>query len=208
MRRIFLAAITLSLLATGASAGELRNVDHMPILTLSRTADDMPLARIPGRMIFAQADQSPTMPAPTVTVSMPKQTVAFGDYAGAILQWMLPILLPLITVMAGDLYVQLRTKLGLTTTDAQRDKFGEIVANGVALGAHDARASLAGKMTFEVKDQIMATAVGYAKAHAADTIKVLGLDPTSPEAEEAIRARVAKFLADAEVAAAPQQPTI
>ena len=66
----------------------------------------------------------------------------------------------------------------------------------MALGAHDAQASLSGKLTFETKSQIMASAVQYAKDHGADTLKALGVDPTSPEAEEAIRARAAKMLAD------------
>lgn len=179
--------------------------DNMTVLILSRTADNMPLAR----PLLAQADQSyvpPPAATPPITVAIPKQTVAFGDYAGAILQWMLPILLPIISGILVDLYVKLRTKLGLSTSDAQRDKFQEIISNGVALGAHDARASLAGKLNFEVKDQIMATAVAYAKAHGADTIKVLGLDPMSPEAEEAIRARVAKLLSDADIAAPDAPP--
>lgn len=192
--------------ACGASAQVRLMPDHMPVLILSRTADNMPLAHIPDQVVLAQADQpfaSPPHTAPTVTVAMPKETVAFGDYAGAILQWMLPILLPIISGILLDLYVKLRAKLGLSTSDAQRQTFQEIVSNGVALGAHDARASLAGKLNFEVKDQIMATAVAYTKAHGADTIKVLGLDPASPEAEEAIRARVAKLLSEADIAATP-----
>jgi hypothetical protein len=130
-----------------------------------------------------------------------KTSVAFGDYAGAIVMWMLPILLPVIAAFATDLYVKMRARLGLQTSDAQRAKFQEIVENGVALGAHDAKASLSGKLTFEVKDQIMASAVEYTKAHAAETLNGIGIDPNSPEAVEAIRARAAKMLADLDAAA-------
>lgn len=130
-----------------------------------------------------------------------KTTVAFGDYAGAITMWMLPILLPLLAGFATDLYVKMRTRLGLQTSDAQRAQFQQIVENGVALGAHDAKASLSGKLTFEVKNQIMASAVDYAKNHGVDTLKAIGVDPSSPEAEQAIRARAAKMLADLDAAA-------
>jgi hypothetical protein len=127
--------------------------------------------------------------------------VAFGDYAGAIIEWMVPILMPLIAAALVDLYVKLRARLGLTTSDAQRAKFQEIVENGVALGAHDAQANLSGKLTYEVKNQVMASAVAYAKEHGSDTLKAIGVDPTSPAAEEAIRARAAKMLANLDAAA-------
>jgi hypothetical protein len=130
-----------------------------------------------------------------------KVSVAFGDYAGSIVMWMLPILLSIFAAFATDLYVKLRARLGIQTSDAQRAKFQEIVENGVALGAHNAQASLSGKLTFDVKNQIMASAVTYAKDHGADTLKAIGVDPTSPEAEEAIRARAAKMLADLDSAA-------
>jgi hypothetical protein len=221
MRAILIGILT-SIAYIGAAVGEIpviHSLDRMPILVLSRTGDDMPMARIPGErrplpdvsLLLAQALPSDApMPVTIVGGNAPgsaKESVAFGDYAGAIIEWMVPIILPLIALMAGDLYMLLRTKLGLSTTDAQRDKFGEIVANGVALGAHDAQTNLAGKMTYDVKNQVMATAVAYAKTHGADTLKVLGVDPTSAEAEEAIRARVAKFLADAEAAQKMSGPT-
>jgi hypothetical protein len=195
MKRFLLGFALLASSVLSAYGGELRNVDNMPILVLSLTDDLMPRARDHDLIQLAQANPSimTDPPMPVQIFSPTKETVAFGDYAGAILQWMLPIFLPIIAGLAVDLYVKLRTKLGLSTTDSQRDKFQEIVENGVALGAHDVQANLSGKLTYDVKNQVMASAVTYAK--------VLGVDPTSPEAEEAIRARVAKMLANLDASA-------
>lgn len=180
-----------------------------PAMAISRSADDNTLlmAQVtPQPMPPGVATPLPTIvvqqPAATfdapatVTVQQPKETVAFGDYAGSLLNWLAVVLLPVFAPIALDWYVKLRARLGLQTTDAQRAKFQQTVENGVALGAHDAQVSLSGKLNFDVKNKIMADAVAYAKAHGADTLKALGVDPTSPEAEEAIRARAAKMFAD------------
>jgi hypothetical protein len=174
----------------------------MPSVSQSTTQQNLPgTIKIGEPMPGTQTG----MNAPVVVVPPPiaeaKTTVALGDYAGAITMWMLPILLPMLAAFATDLFVKLRTRLGLQTSDAQRTQFQQIVENGVALGAHEARASLSGKLTFDVKNQIMASAVDYAKNHGVDTLKAIGVDPESPEAEQAIRARAAKMLADLDAAA-------
>jgi hypothetical protein len=213
MKRILIAALAVIASTSAMAADYYRAMpDNMPLLVLSRSNDNMPLlaqAGPPVPMPNITIQQPPATfdaptPAPVVTVTQPtppKETVAFGDYAGAIIEWMVPILMPLIAAALVDLYVKLRARLGLTTSDAQRAKFQEIVENGVALGAHDAQANLSGKLTYEVKNQVMASAVAYAKEHGSDTLKAIGVDPTSPAAEEAIRARAAKMLANLDAAA-------
>lgn len=197
MNRIFkIAAVLLALAPAGAFA-------QFP--SASPTPD--PGQSVGGPVAIGQAQAQKDdggkvaiVMAPPVATA-PKETVAFGDYAGAVIEWMVPVLLPVFAAFAVDLYVKVRARLGLKTSDEQREKFQQIVENGVALGAHNARADLSGKLTFDVKNAIMASAVAYAKAHGSDTLKAIGVDPTSPEAVEAIQARAAKMLADLDSAA-------
>lgn len=144
-------------------------------------------------------------PPPVVTVSQPKPTVMMGDYAASALEWMLPILAPIVAGFIVDALLKVRTALGQTTTAAQRDKLQQMAENAVNLAAHEAGHDLAAKWPVQINSQVMARAVDYVQAHGADTIKKLGLDPTDPKAVEAIRGRVATILANkAQPAAGPQ----
>ena len=123
-------------------------------------------------------------------------TVATGSLAGEALTWVMTTFGGLIgTVLTALLYKWLQ-KAGVDLTEAQRDKLQGIVVNGLNLGAAKASAELQGQGQIEIKNAAVASAVTYAQQHGADTLKALGLDPTSPAAVEAIKARIETAIAD------------
>lgn len=165
-------------------------------------------AEVPPPPAFIAQNDAAATPA-VVQVTPPKNTVLLGDYANAVLQWMLPILAPILAGFIVDALIKFRQKLGQTTSDAQREKLFEMAQNGVNLATHQLGQSLTGKLPVQVQSQVMAQAVDYVQAHGSDTIKALGLDPTDPKAVEAIKGRVATILANKEqVAVIPVVQTV
>lgn len=158
-----------------------------------------PLPPPPPIMI---APQNFDQAAPVIQMTPPKQTLLLGDYASAALEWLLPILAPVLAAFMVDALIKLRGYLGQSTSDAQRDKLQQMTENAVNLALHEGAHNLAGKMPVEVNSQVMARAVDYVQAHGADTLKALGVDPTSPSAVEAIKGRVATILANKQAAPA------
>lgn len=164
--------------------------------------DDGSSGFMPIPYILAQ-DSKPLSPPsftapPVVQVTPappPQNTLLLGDYANAVLQWMQPILAPIIAGFIVDVLIKIRTMLGQSTTEAQRAKLFEMAQNGTNLAIHQAGANMAGKMPVQIRSAVMAQAVDYVQAHGSDTIKALGLDPTDPKAVQAIQGRVATILA-------------
>lgn len=152
-----------------------------------------PIVQVPA----ANYDGAP----PVIQMTEPKQTVMLGDYAASALQWMLPLLAPIIAAFLVDVLIKVRQRLGISTSDAQRDKLQQMAENAVNLSSHKLGQDLTGKLPVQVKSQVMAQAVDYVQAHGADTIKALGLDPTDPKTVEALQGRIATILADKEAAA-------
>jgi hypothetical protein len=207
MRRILIAAVAV-LAFTAARADSYR--------VLSATVDGMPTISTPAPMpTFRLAESKPTPPEvptplpqimvapqnydevpPVVTVSQPKPTVLLGDYAGAALEWMLPILAPVIAGFLVDALIKLRQRLGQSTSEAQRDKLQQMAENAVNLAGHQLNHDLSGKLPMPARNEVMAMAVDYVQAHGSDTIKALGLDPTDPKAVEAIKGRIATIMAN------------
>lgn len=203
MRRVLIAALAALSMTAAAHAETYRvlsqTVDGMPILTGSqsfRLADSIQTppgvpTPLPPIVVAPQNyDEAP----PIVTVSQPKPTVMLGDYAGAALEWMLPILAPVIAAFLVDALIKLRQMLGQTTNDAQRDKLQQMTENAVNLAGHQLNHDLAGKLPLQSRNEIMAMATDYVQAHGSETIKALGLDPTDPKAVEAIKGRIATVL--------------
>jgi hypothetical protein len=195
MRRlIFVSSLFLALMASAMMVMGLVSAQAVADQTGGLVATSQPQAQKDdaGKVAIVQA--------PPVVVE-PKATVAFGDYAGAFLEWFAAALGPVLAGLLANWLLALAKKAGIETTDAQRAKLQEIIENGISLGAHRTQADLSGKLNYDVKNQIVANAVTYAQAHGADTLKSLGLDPTSPAAIEAIQARATKVLADKDATA-------
>jgi len=91
--------------------------------------------------------------------------------------------------------------LGVQTNQAMNDRLMEAIRNGMNDAAAKAQTDLTGKFPIAVKNQIIAQGIEYAKAHQAQTITALGLDPKTGEATEALRAKAETVIID------PLQPT-
>lgn len=145
--------------------------------------------------------RTPTEPAQVTT------TVKGGSLLADVVQW---FWLAFGTVVTGGIMV-LVTKIfayfGVQTTSEQRAQLQAVVVNGLNSAAARAQTSLRNneKLDITLKGQIVAEAVEYTQAHAAETIKALGLDPNSGDAVEAIRARIETALNDP---ATPTPPAI
>lgn len=143
--------------------------------------------------------------------AQPTATIDTGGLAGQALLWVMATFGTTIgTIVTAWLY-KLMQAAGVRATDAMRAKLQDIIVNGLNLGAKQAAEDLQGHGKVEIKNAAVATAVVYAQQHGADTLKQLGLDPTSPEAVEAIKARIETAIVDpatptAPVLDAPGQP--
>ena len=127
--------------------------------------------------------------------------VSGGSVAGDVLSYTVAAFGTVITGFTVKLLLALAKKAGVEVTDQMRARLGEIILNGLNLGAKEAAEKLAGKGPIEVRNMAVASAITYTQVHGADTIHALGLDPTSGEAIEAIRARAETMIAD------PNTPT-
>ena len=127
-------------------------------------------------------------------------TISVGTLAGQVLTWAVTAFGSLLATIFATWGYRLIQLTGVQLTDAARARLQEIILNGLNEGAKTEAANLDGKDQVAVKDAIVAKAVTYAQAHGADTIKQLGLDPTSGIAVEAIKARIETAINDPTVA--------
>lgn len=142
--------------------------------------------------------QTPPLQAPA-----PVSTIDGGGLAGQALLWVVTVFGGTIgTVLTGFLY-KLMQKAGVQASEAMREKLQGIIVNGLNLAAARATQDLKGHGQIEIKNAAVASAVEYTKAHGAETLKALGLDPTSPEAVQAIKARIETAIADPSTPTAP-----
>lgn len=135
----------------------------------------------------------------TVTTSGPvssNTTISVGTLAGQFLAWATLAFGSVLSTLLGTLIYRGLKLVGVKISDAARDRLGDIILNGINFGAKKAEEDLAGKDPVEIKNAAVALAVAYTQAHGADTIKTLGLDPTSGAAVEAIKARIQTAIAD------------
>ena len=182
-------------------------VDNMPVL---RSIDRLMIPAAVGGMPDAVTIPTPLPPKFDVpltydgVVSPTAQKPLWADYANSALDWMLPIIAPILAALIADLVIKIRTYFGQSTSDAQRDKIKDMAENGVNLAAHELGKDLqSGKLSLPDRSQIMAAAVDYVQAHGADTIKALGLDPTDPKAVQAIKGHIATIIAGKQADATP-----
>jgi hypothetical protein len=126
----------------------------------------------------------------------PSHNIVLGDVAASIIQWAIAAFGPMIAAAVLWLVMRLLKAAGLKNTDLLKDQLQAIIVNGINIGASRAQGLMAGKGQMAIKDRAAIYAVEYTQTHAAAIIKALGLDPTSGEAVQAIRARIETALAD------------
>ena|ERR1700686_4351012 len=138
-------------------------------------------------------------PASPVTVSSGpggETTISVGTIAGQALS----IILSILALPIGGYVVAILNRflgnLKIPMTDAARARIRQTAVNAVNLIAATAPQELAGHGNVTVRNAALAQAVQYVQTHGADDIKKLGLDPTSPKAQEAIRAWIETVIND------------
>lgn len=161
---------------------------------------------VPGTVATPTTTAAPSAPVAqnTVTTTGPvasNTTISFGSLGSQILQWIMVAFGPVIGSMIVWVLVRVLKKLGIDATDKLRARLMDIVVNGLNSGAKQVEDNMQGKGQVEIKNAIVANAVTYTQAHAAETIKALGLDPQSGAAVEAIKAKIETAIAD------PSAPT-
>jgi hypothetical protein len=124
-----------------------------------------------------------------------------GTYAGQALMWVASIFGTTIGAALTALIIRLLKNAGFTGAEILRQKLQDMIVNGMNAGAREAADSLKDKGQIDIKNAVVASTVQYVQAHGADTLKQLGLDPTSPEAVAAIKARIETAIND------PASPT-
>jgi hypothetical protein len=119
-----------------------------------------------------------------------------GTMAGQILTWVATTFGTAIGAALTALLVRMLKKSGIEANALLRDQLQQIVVNGLNAGAAAAARELAGRGKIDIKSAAVQKAIEYAQAHGADTMKALGIDPTSKEAVEAIKARIETAITD------------
>jgi len=149
------------------------------------------------------APPSPAAPAPvtqnTVATTGPvssETTISVGTLAGQFLTWATLVFGSILSSFGTALIIKLLKNAGVQGTELLSDKLDRILLNGINLGASTLTKDMAGKGQVEIKNAVATQAIAYVQAHGADTIKALGLEPNSPEAVEAIKARIETAIAD------------
>jgi hypothetical protein len=158
---------------------------------------------------------------------VPDASVSVGTLGGQLLGWIAAVFGTPIAMFLVAWVRAIAKKAGVEVSAAMGEKLDGIIENGIHAAAAKAQADLSGKMTVEIKNQVLAGAVAYAQTHGADTIKDLAnnnsslgwlkqFDPNSDEVKQALAARAARALNEiappasapaAAAAAVPQQPT-
>lgn len=137
-------------------------------------------------------------PSPVTVSSGPggQTTVSVGTLAGQALGWILTVASVPISGYIVVILNRLFANLKIPMTDAARAKIKQMAINAVNLAAAKAPQELAGTGNVTIRNAALSDAVKYVQTHGADSIKKLGLNPTSPQAEEAIRGWIETVIAD------------
>lgn len=100
--------------------------------------------------------------------------------------------------VAGILVLWLQAiarKIGVQITDADRDRLDGIVQNGVLWAAARAGVALDGKLSLDLRNQIVAEAAEYTLTYGKDTLRRLKAPVSDPAAlQDIILPRAAKLL--------------
>lgn len=144
---------------------------------------------------LAQAVGVAPAPAPAI--------IETGTLAGQVLTWVITVAGTALSIVLTGLLVRLFQRMGVQITDAARARLQEIILNGLTVGAKEAATQLEGRGKIAIKQAAVASTVRYVQAHGGDTIRQLGLDPTSPAAIETIKARIERAIADPTIPTPP-----
>lgn len=147
-----------------------------------------------------------TAPGTTITTSAPVTSstkIDVGTYAGQALMWVASVFGSTIGAALTALILRLLKNAGIQGSEMLRSKLQDIIVNGLNAGAREASARLQDRGQIDVKNVAVANAVTYVQQHGADTLKQLGIDPTGPEAIEAIKARIETAINDPTVPTPP-----
>lgn len=152
------------------------------------------------RWQFAQATTSPTTTVQTNAPVTATTTVSGGDLAAQIIEWLQVAFGTIIAGLFSLLVVRIRAYFGLLTTDAQKAALQAIAVNGVNQAALKAETALKDNpnLKIDVKNAVVQDAITYTQSHGAEIIKALGLDPSSGDAVDAVKARVATAMNSSE----------
>lgn len=148
--------------------------------------------------ILAHAQQT-QIPGTQITTTAPvtsDTTISIGTLAGQVLTWIAAAFSVPIGGYAMSWMAKGAKLAGVELTAGLRAQLQSTIVNGLNAAAAATAERTRGQGTIAIKSAIVADAVKYTQAHAAETIKALGLDPHSGEAVEAIKARIETAIAD------------
>lgn len=148
---------------------------------------------MPGPIIGASKIEQPVVVAATTP---PDYTFSAGSVIASIVNWLWVVFGGTIVsvIMIG---VQKWLKLmGVQVNQQMNDRIEERLRNGLNQAAATAQVGLDGKFTVAVKNQVVAQAIEYAKAHSAEDLATLGLDPKSGEVTAALQAKAESIIVD------------
>jgi hypothetical protein len=152
--------------------------------------------------VIVQPAATPAAPTTqnTVTTTGPVEsttTISVGTIAGQVLTWVATVFGASIgTLLTAWLY-RLFKLAGVAMTDAMRARLQEMVINGLNIGAQTAAADLDNKGAIQIKQATIQHAINYVQTHGVEELHNLGIDPNSNIAVDAIKARIATAIADA-----------
>ena len=138
----------------------------------------------------------------TVTTSGPvnsETTISVGTIASQVLNWVWAAVGAIIIPFAVNALLKLAARVGIQNVDALRARLVATITNGANLAVKEGGEELKLLPAVEVKNQTEARIIQYVQAHGAETIRALGLEPTSPRAVEAIKAQLATAISDPSV---------
>ncbi len=133
---------------------------------------------------------------------VPVKIVDAGTLASQVLTWTVATFGGLIGVIGSGLLVRMMNNAGIVGASLLSNRLQSIIVNGLNSAAVAATQALAGKGQIDMNAVINST-VAYVQQHGLDTLKALGVDPTSPQAIDAIKARITSAIIDPAVPTHP-----
>jgi hypothetical protein len=140
--------------------------------------------------------QTPQTQITTTAPVSSETTISVGTLGGQVLMWIAAAFSIPIGAILTLWLKRLMTLAGVQGAELMSAKLQSIIVNGLNAGAANVSERLKGRGQVEIKNAVVADAVKYTQAHAAETIQALGLDPKSGEAVQAIKARIETAIAD------------
>jgi hypothetical protein len=122
--------------------------------------------------------------------------ISVGTLAGELLQSVLAIFAVPVGGFLSMILFRAVKAAGVNLSTMNEAKLQESINRAVVMFGNYAPKVLDGKMTVDVKNQVVANAVRYVQEHRADTLKALGVAPSDPKTAEALKARAEMAIAD------------